>query len=248
MITFPGFLKAYESGRDEPSEEDEERRLPALTVGQTLQASSLEPQGHETSTARAVHGGEPRQGARGARHRPTLDVRLDHGDDPRPRLRLQEGHGARTDVRRVLGHPAAREALRPARRLRLHGPARGRPRPHRSRRRGARRLARTLLLRRRRPGPPRARHRPPRGHRRPRGELDRDPRLGHRRPRRPLRAVPRARRAAREPRRRPRARRAQPGDWPRSCSLGRPARSESSGRTRRRVERSSRRTAATGPT
>ncbi len=49
VITFPGFLKAYESGRDEPTEEDEERRLPALTVGQTLQASALEPQGHETS-------------------------------------------------------------------------------------------------------------------------------------------------------------------------------------------------------
>jgi DNA topoisomerase I len=49
VITFPGFLKAYESGRDEPSEEDEERRLPALTVGQTLTASELEPQGHETS-------------------------------------------------------------------------------------------------------------------------------------------------------------------------------------------------------
>jgi DNA topoisomerase-1 len=50
VITFPGFLKAYESGRDEPGDdEDEERRLPALTVGQTLQASSLEPQGHETS-------------------------------------------------------------------------------------------------------------------------------------------------------------------------------------------------------
>ena len=49
VITFPGFLKAYESGRDEPAEDDEERRLPALTVGQTLQASALEPQGHETS-------------------------------------------------------------------------------------------------------------------------------------------------------------------------------------------------------
>jgi DNA topoisomerase-1 len=49
VITFPGFLKAYESGRDEPAEEDEERRLPALTVGQALSASALEPQGHETS-------------------------------------------------------------------------------------------------------------------------------------------------------------------------------------------------------
>ena len=49
VITFPGFLKAYESGRDEPTDDDEERRLPALTVGETLQASALEPQGHETS-------------------------------------------------------------------------------------------------------------------------------------------------------------------------------------------------------
>jgi DNA topoisomerase I len=49
VITFPGFLKAYESGRDEPTEDDEERRLPALTVGETLQASALDPQGHETS-------------------------------------------------------------------------------------------------------------------------------------------------------------------------------------------------------
>jgi DNA topoisomerase-1 len=49
VITFPGFLKAYESGRDEPTEDDEERRLPALTVGETLHASALEPQGHETS-------------------------------------------------------------------------------------------------------------------------------------------------------------------------------------------------------
>src|SRR5688572_4378626 len=49
VITFSGFLKAYESGRDEPKDEDEERRLPALTVGQTLEATALEPQGHETS-------------------------------------------------------------------------------------------------------------------------------------------------------------------------------------------------------
>ena len=49
VITFPGFLKAYESGRDEPTEDDEERRLPHLTVGQSLEASALEPHGHETS-------------------------------------------------------------------------------------------------------------------------------------------------------------------------------------------------------
>ncbi len=49
VITFPGFLLAYEAGRDEPADAEEERRLPQLTVGQELAATALEPQGHETS-------------------------------------------------------------------------------------------------------------------------------------------------------------------------------------------------------
>ena len=48
VISFQGFLLAYESGRDEPAEEDEERRLPPLTVGQDLEATELRPDGHET--------------------------------------------------------------------------------------------------------------------------------------------------------------------------------------------------------
>ncbi len=49
VITFPGFLQAYESGRDEPSEDEEqERRLPDLRPGQELSASALEPRDHET--------------------------------------------------------------------------------------------------------------------------------------------------------------------------------------------------------
>jgi len=49
VITFPGFLLAYESGRDEPDDEAEERRLPNLSVGQALEATALEPTGHQTS-------------------------------------------------------------------------------------------------------------------------------------------------------------------------------------------------------
>ena len=49
VITFRGFLAAYEPGRDEPSEDDEERRLPQLTVGQEVDLASLEPEGHSTS-------------------------------------------------------------------------------------------------------------------------------------------------------------------------------------------------------
>ena len=49
VITFPGFLLAYESGKDEPAEDDEERRLPKLEVGQRVDALKLEAQGHETT-------------------------------------------------------------------------------------------------------------------------------------------------------------------------------------------------------
>jgi DNA topoisomerase I len=48
VVTSPGFLLAYESGKDEPIEDAEERRLPPLEVGQALEATELRPDGHET--------------------------------------------------------------------------------------------------------------------------------------------------------------------------------------------------------
>jgi DNA topoisomerase-1 len=48
VITAPGFLLAYESGRDEPVDDTEERLLPHVQPGQELTVSALEPQGHET--------------------------------------------------------------------------------------------------------------------------------------------------------------------------------------------------------
>jgi DNA topoisomerase-1 len=52
VITFRGFLAAYEEGRDDDRaahEDDEERRLPNLAEGDAVELGSLEPQGHETS-------------------------------------------------------------------------------------------------------------------------------------------------------------------------------------------------------
>jgi DNA topoisomerase I len=49
VITFRGFLAAYEPGRDERSDDDEERQLPQLTEGQEVSAGSLEPDGHSTT-------------------------------------------------------------------------------------------------------------------------------------------------------------------------------------------------------
>ena len=50
VITFPGFLRAYVEGSDDPDAEleDKEVRLPPLHEGQDLDVESLEPAGHET--------------------------------------------------------------------------------------------------------------------------------------------------------------------------------------------------------
>jgi DNA topoisomerase I len=50
VITFRGFLAAYEEGRDETeAKDDDERRLPNLAEGDAVTLKELEPQGHETN-------------------------------------------------------------------------------------------------------------------------------------------------------------------------------------------------------
>ena len=49
VITFRGFLLAYEEGLDEPSGDAEEKVLPPLAEGDVLSATALEPDGHSTS-------------------------------------------------------------------------------------------------------------------------------------------------------------------------------------------------------
>src|SRR3954464_1123469 len=46
VITFRGFLLAYEEGRDEPTAEADERVLPPLSEGDALAAKAPEPAGH----------------------------------------------------------------------------------------------------------------------------------------------------------------------------------------------------------
>jgi DNA topoisomerase I len=49
VITFRGFLAAYEESRDDEVEKEEERPLPHLKPGDELKAIALEPEGHATS-------------------------------------------------------------------------------------------------------------------------------------------------------------------------------------------------------
>jgi DNA topoisomerase-1 len=49
VITFRGFLAAYEEGRDDDAGSEEERRLPPLEEGQSLELLELRAEGHATS-------------------------------------------------------------------------------------------------------------------------------------------------------------------------------------------------------
>jgi DNA topoisomerase-1 len=49
VITFRGFLLAYEEGRDDAGDDAEEKRLPQLSEGDALDAQELAPEGHSTS-------------------------------------------------------------------------------------------------------------------------------------------------------------------------------------------------------
>lgn len=48
VIAFDGFLRLYQEGRDEPSGEDDDRRLPKVEKGQTLALSTVTPDQHFT--------------------------------------------------------------------------------------------------------------------------------------------------------------------------------------------------------
>ena len=187
MITFPGFLLAYESGRDEPADEDEGRRLPHLEVGQQLEATTLEPEGHETSpppryTEASLVKALEERGIGRRRYASILGTIVDRGyvfKKGTARCRASSPSRSRSCSR----------PLRAARRLRLHGPHGGRPRPDRGRRRGAVEGCAASTSATAHPACTR-RHGAPRRDRRARRQLDRDrERDRDRAPRRPLRPL-----------------------------------------------------------
>ena len=210
VITFRGFLAAYEEGRDERQaarrKDEAAGGAPPAPARRGHRPAHRAHRGERSRDlpAAALHRGHPGQGDGGARHRPALDLRLDDRHHPGPRLRLEPRLGAHPELAGVRRDPADGGALRPARRLRLHRLDGGGPRRHRPRRPAARGLAAPLLLRRRVElgrGAARPR-RGPRRHRRP-GDLDDRHRRGHRRAGRPLRPVRRGGRAGRRRPRRP---------------------------------------------
>ena len=102
---FYGFLKAYvESNDDQAADrDDQERRLPALAESDPLTALRLGAAEHATRPPARYTEASPGQGARRPGDRPAVHLREHHRHDPRPRLRVQEGHRAGALLPRVRG-------------------------------------------------------------------------------------------------------------------------------------------------
>ncbi len=134
VIKFAGFLRAYVEGSDDEAETTErDVELPALVEGDTLSAQDARSTVAHHPTAGPLHRGVAREGPRGARHRPALDLRQHPRHHSEPGIRLEEGHGPGAVVHGVRGGGAARALLRRPRRLRLHRGDGGRPRRDRPR-------------------------------------------------------------------------------------------------------------------
>ncbi len=106
VITFRGFLAAYEEGRDDDraeKDDDEERRLPNLAEGDAVELRELEPQGHETSPparyteATLVRTLEELGIGRPSTYASIIGTILDRG------YVFKRGDGARPGVPRLLG-------------------------------------------------------------------------------------------------------------------------------------------------
>ena len=160
VITFPGFLAAYEEGKDESrgdDDSDEARRLPNVAKDDVLTAADITAVGHETSppprfTEASLTAELEKKGiGRPSTYASTISTIQDRGY-----VRKQAPRWFRAD--RVLRGPAAGAALPCLRGLRLHrrhgsGSGQDRQRPG-----GRSVLVEALLLRRRRQAGP-AEHR-----------------------------------------------------------------------------------------
>ena len=221
------------------------RRCRRATQLDVPRARAAGPRDH---AAAALHRGDAGQGARGARHRPPVDLRLDHR--ARSSTAATSSRRARRSSRRSSPSPSSACSSSTS----SSSSTTTSPRGWRTTSTGSPpatssgSMAAPLLLRhrRRRARAPRAGHRPARRDRRARGQLAPD-RQRHRAARRPLRAVSRARRRAGERAGGHGARRADGREGRGAARASRPA-TACSAPTRAADARSPRETAATART
>ena len=131
---FPGYLRPTSKAATipTPSSTDRERLLRRSTVGDTCRSRALE-RWATRRTPGALHRSVAREAAGGAGHRPTVDVRVDHADDPGPRVRVEAGPALVPTWTAFAVVNLLERHFDDARRLRLHRAHGGRPRRHRAR-------------------------------------------------------------------------------------------------------------------
>ena len=83
MLVKPGYIAVYQEGRDDAEDDDSDRVLPDMQVGDAVKLGGA-PAAAFHRAAAALHRSLAGQDARGVRHRPPLDLRLDHLDAARP--------------------------------------------------------------------------------------------------------------------------------------------------------------------
>ena len=122
-ITFPGYRAVYVEATDDDGARRRRRGAAAAARRRATWCRRVaDAEGPHHLAAGPLHRGLARQAPRGARHRPAVDLGVDHPDHPGPRLRVEEGPGARADLDRVRRRRPAGAALRRPRRLRASRP------------------------------------------------------------------------------------------------------------------------------
>ncbi len=135
----PGFLAAYHEDHDEDETdvESEDEHAPAGARGRRACRARVDPaRAALHAAAAALHRGEPRQVARGPRHRPAVDLRLDHRDAALSPLRRDERARLHPDRHRQDRQQVPGQVPRDLRRVRIHRADGGRARRDQQRREG----------------------------------------------------------------------------------------------------------------
>ena len=86
VIKFDGFLALYQEGRDDDGDDEDSRRLPAMSEGEGAEEERVGRHPALHRAAAALFGSLARQAHGRARHRPSLDLCLDPSGAERPRL------------------------------------------------------------------------------------------------------------------------------------------------------------------
>ena len=152
VVKFDGFLTLYQEGEDDAADDEEAKRLPAMSAGEAAAEARHRRRPAFHRAAAALFGSLAGQAHGGARHRPALHLCLDPAGAQGPRLCAHRQEAADARGQGPGADLVPGELLRPLCRIRLHRRSRGAARPRLQQRDRLARSAARLLARFRRRG------------------------------------------------------------------------------------------------